>query len=95
MAVPMGQRGLFCGGGRGGQNLLKIAHLEGMHMLQVTFFYKTLKAQSNQLNVKKTIVVMVATFAVAKRKPEKNSGLHRIRTLDLCDTGAAFLKQLS
>ena len=31
-----------------------------------------------------------ATFAVAKRKPVKNSGLYRIPTLDLCDTGAAF-----
>ena len=31
-------------------------------------------------------------FAVAKRKPEKNSGLYGIRTLsDLCDTGAALL----
>ena len=35
--------------------------------------------------------VIDATFAVAKRKPEKNSGLHGIRTIDLCDTGAAFL----
>ena len=34
------------------------------------------------------------TFAVAKRKPEKNSGLLGIGTLDLCDTGAA-LYQLS
>ena len=33
-------------------------------------------------------------FAVAKRKPEKNSGLYRIQTLDLYDTGAA-LYQLS
>ena len=31
-----------------------------------------------------------ATFAVAKRKPEKNSGLYGIRTLDLCDTGAVL-----
>ena len=30
------------------------------------------------------------TFPVAKRKPEKNSGLYGIRTLDLCDTGAAL-----
>ena len=30
------------------------------------------------------------TFAVAKRKPEKNSGLYGIQTLDLCDTGAAY-----
>ena len=31
-----------------------------------------------------------ATFAVAKRKPKKNSGLYGIRTLDLCDNGAAL-----
>ena len=40
---------------------------------------------------KKIIVVVDATFAVAKRKPEKkNSGLYGNRTLDLCDTGAAL-----
>ena len=33
-----------------------------------------------------------ATFAVAKRKTEKNSGLYRIQTLDLCDTGATLLQ---
>ena len=38
--------------------------------------------------------VIYATYAVKKRKPEKKSGLHGIRTLDLCDTGAA-LYQLS
>ena len=36
------------------------------------------------------IAVTYASFAVAERKPEKNSGLYRIQTLDLCDTGAAF-----
>ena len=40
------------------------------------------------------IAVIYASFAVAKRKPEKNSGLYGIRTLDLCDTGVA-LYQLS
>ena len=49
------------------------------------------------------IAVIYATFAVAKRKPEKkkkkkllliNSGLYGIRTLDLCDT-SAVLYQLS
>ena len=40
------------------------------------------------------IAVIYASFAVAKRKPEKNSGLYGIRTLDLCETGAA-LYQLS
>ena len=35
------------------------------------------------------IAVMYAAFAAAKRKPEKNSGMYGIRTLDLCDTGAA------
>ena len=42
----------------------------------------------------KIIAVEYATFAVAKRKPEKKSGLYGIRTLDLCDTDAA-LYQLS
>ena len=37
------------------------------------------------------IAVTDATCAVAKRKPEKNSGLHGTRTLDLCYTGAALL----
>ena len=37
----------------------------------------------------KIIAVIYATFAAAKRKPEKKSGLYGIRTLDLCDTGAA------
>ena len=36
------------------------------------------------------MAAVYATFPVAKRKPEKNSGLYGIRTFDLCDTGAAF-----
>ena len=40
------------------------------------------------------IAVIYATFAVAKRKPDKSSGLYVIRTLNLCDTVAA-LYQLS
>ena len=40
------------------------------------------------------MAVIYATYAVAKRKPEENSGLYGIRTLDLCVTGAA-LYQLS
>ena len=32
---------------------------------------------------RKIIAVIYATYAVAKRKPEKNSGLYGIRTLDL------------
>ena len=37
-------------------------------------------------------VRIYATFAVAKRKPEKkNTGLYGIRSLDLCDTGAVLL----
>ena len=39
----------------------------------------------------KIIAVIDATFTVAKRKPEKNSGLYGIRTLDLRDTGAGLL----
>ena len=40
------------------------------------------------------IAVIYATFAVAKRKPKKNSGLYRIRTLDLRHTGAALWGRL-
>ena len=51
--------------------------------------------QHAQSNFLKIIIVIYATYAVAKRKPEKkNSGLYGIRTLDLCYTGAA-LYQLS
>ena len=37
------------------------------------------------------MAVIDATFEVSKRKPEKNSGLYGIRTLVLCDAGAALL----
>ena len=30
-------------------------------------------------------------FCTCEKKPEKNLGLYGIRTLDLCDTGAALL----
>ena len=40
------------------------------------------------------IAVICVTYVVAKRKPEKNSGLNGIRIHDLCDTGAV-LCQLS
>lgn len=43
--------------------------------------------RSEKLNIKKIIAVIDAIFAVAKRKHEKNSGLYRIRSLNLCDTG--------
>ena len=36
------------------------------------------------------IAVIYTTFTVGRRKPEKKSGLYGIRTLDLCDTGAAL-----
>ena len=35
------------------------------------------------------MAVIYATFAVARRRPEKkNTGLYGIQNLDLCDTGA-------
>ena len=46
---------------------------------------------SNKLpivNMKAIFVVMNTTWAVVKIRPEKNSGLCRIWTYDLCDTGA-------
>ena len=42
----------------------------------------------------KIIAVIDTTFAAAKGSLKKYSGLYGIRTLDLCDTGAA-LYQLS
>ena len=36
------------------------------------------------------MAVIYVPYVVAKRKPEKNSGLYRIQTLDLCDTSAAL-----
>ena len=36
------------------------------------------------------IAVTYTTLTAGKLKPEKNSGLYGIRTVDLCDTGAAL-----
>ena len=41
------------------------------------------------LNIKKILAVINATYAVAKRKPEKNQAC-RDSNPDLCDTGAAL-----
>ena len=41
------------------------------------------------LSVKKILAVINATYAVAKRKPEKNQAC-RDSNPDLCDTGAAL-----
>ena len=38
------------------------------------------------INVKKILAVINATYAVAKRKPEKNQACRDLNT-DLCDTG--------
>jgi len=52
--------------------------------------YHILELWDEELNVKKIIAVINATFAVAKRKPEKNAGLYGIQNLALCDAGAAL-----
>ena len=49
---------------------------------------------NNYVNMKVTFAVMNTTWTVVKIRPEKNSGLYRIWTHDLCDTGVA-LYQLS
>ena len=46
------------------------------------------------LDRKKIIAVIDTTFAVVKRKPEKNQTYTGFEPYDLCDTGAA-LYQLS
>ena len=58
-------------------------------------FHEKTKQDNNNNNNKKLkwrmiIVVIYTTFTVGRRKPEKKSGLYGIRTLDLCDTGAAL-----
>jgi len=40
-----------------------------------------------EINVKKILAVINATYAVAKRKPEKNQACRDSKP-DLCDTGA-------
>ena len=46
------------------------------------------------MNVEAIFAVMNTTWAVVKIRPEKNSGLYKIWTHDLCDT-SAVLYQLS
>ena len=45
--------------------------------------------RNEEINVKKILAVINVTYAVAKRKPEKNQAC-RDSNPDLCDTGAAF-----
>ena len=45
--------------------------------------------RNEEINVKKILAVINATYAVAKRKPEKNQAC-RDSNPDLCDTGAAL-----
>ena len=47
------------------------------------------RAILHYLNVKKILAVIDATYAVAKRKPQKNQAC-RDSNPDLCDTGAAL-----
>ena len=45
--------------------------------------------RNEELNVKRILAVINATYAVAKRKPEKKQAC-RDSNPDLCDTGAAL-----
>ena len=59
------------------------------------FSSRTKKVKENSFECTREFFLDSASWiTVAKRKHEKNSGLYVIRTLDLCDTGAA-LYQLS
>ena len=51
--------------------------------------YKIIWTAGERLNRRKTLTVIYATKAVAKRKPEKNAGLNRIRAHDLCNAAAS------
>ena len=50
--------------------------------------YPMILSMSHEVDM--IIAVIYTTFTVGKRKPEKNSDLYGIRTLDLCDTSAAL-----
>ena len=45
--------------------------------------------RNEEINIKKILAVINATYAVAKRKPEKNQAC-RDSNPDLCDAGAAL-----
>ena len=45
--------------------------------------------QNEEINVKKILAVINATYAVVKRKPKKNQA-GRDSNPDLCDTGAVL-----
>ena len=45
--------------------------------------------RNEEISVKKILAVINATYAVAKRKPEKNQAC-RDSNPELCDTGAAL-----
>ena len=51
----------------------------------------------SKLDRKKIIAVIDTTFAVVKRKPEKNQACRviGIRTCDLCDTGEALIAEVT
>ena len=57
---------------------------------EYNYEYHTLELWDEELNVKKIITVIDAIFTLAKRKPEKYSGVCGILILDLCDTVAAL-----
>ena len=42
------------------------------------------------MNIEPILAVMNTNELVVEIRPEKNSGLYRIWTYDLCDTGAAL-----
>ena len=44
------------------------------------------------VNMKAIFAAMSTTWAVVKIRPEKNSGLYRIWTHDLCDTCAVLYR---
>ena len=53
------------------------------------FIYTVFELRNEEINVKKILAVINATYAVANRKPEKNQAC-RDSNPDLCDTGAAL-----
>ena len=72
-----------------GQDMVRV--IKFLKNIEVVNTWKSYMRTSGwRIKWKNIIAVINATFAVAKRKAEKNSGLYGIRTLDVCDTGAAL-----
>ena len=60
--------------------------------MSVNLWKTHLWTADKDVNMKAIFAAMNTTWAVVKIRPEKNSGLYRIWTHNLCDTGAVLYR---